>query len=143
MNIVKRAAAIAAIACAVPLAGAVAPSTAKAATFPTQCKYPVATYARPGNFFTVYHETLNAEVCFNGQSVWAPWTNHRFSAVPGWNGTELGRGTFYDPNRYGGSLTVWSNDRDSVGFGPVTFNEDTFLRIWVTRTGQVYTYAGR
>jgi hypothetical protein len=134
---------IAALLCAVPFAGGIGTSSASAATFPTRCVYPAATYARPGNFFTVYHETLNAEVCFNGQSVWAVWTNHRFSAVPGWNDTELGRGTFYDPNAYGGSLTVWSNDRDSFGWGPVSFNEDTFLRIWVTAQGVQHTYAGR
>ena len=127
------------LACAAAVAFA-ATGTASAATV---CTTPSVTYNGQGNFFTVFHETLNAEVCHDGiHRPWVIWTNHRFSGVPGWSGVELGRGVFWDPGRYGGSTTIWSNDADTFGWGPASFTEDTFLRIWVTPSGQTYTFGG-
>lgn len=108
----------------------------------TGCIYPSVTYYGKGNFFNVISETLSAEVCFGSGNVWTVWTNHKFSGYPGWSGTELGRGVFWDPGRYGGALTIWSNDQDTFGWGPTVYNEDTFLRIWVTPNGQEYQYGG-
>jgi hypothetical protein len=116
------------------------PAGASAATY---CSTPSVTYAGQGNFFNVFHETLSAEVCHDGyHNPWVIWTSHRFSGLPGWSGTELGRGVFWDPYRYGGSTTIWSNDADTFGWGPASYTEDTYLRIWVTRSGQVYTFGG-
>ena len=115
---------------------------ASASTFPTRCVYPSVSYSEHGNFFNVYTERLTAEICYNGSSAWQVWSSHSFSGVPGWNDVETGRSVFYDPGAYGGALTVWANERDSFGWGPATYNQDTFLRIWFKPNGQWYSYGG-
>ncbi len=108
----------------------------------TSCETPSVTYDGKGNFFNVYHETLSAEVCFNGRSAWVVWSSSRFSAVPNWSEADLGKGTFFDPHRYGGSMTVWRNARVTFSFGPVSMSQDVFLRIWMRPDGRVWTFGG-
>lgn len=137
--------ALVALACA---AGFIASIPANAAAA-TTCTYPSATYTQQGNFYTVFQDELSAEVCRDDSGIHLVWTSHRFGGLPGWNNTELGRagdaqhGWFWDAGRYGGSWTIWADERDTFGYGPLSYPEDVFLRIWVSAGGQtIATYGG-
>jgi hypothetical protein len=115
------------------------------------CVTPIATY-HGGPFGVYYTASVTAELCPTRRG--APWKvqwgpNPYFSplacvALTGlcYRETAEGAGSFYDKTRYSGSETVWANDLITVT-GPGYSNEYwLYFRLWVTNSGQTFTFAG-
>lgn len=138
------------------MVGACLVPAAASASVPASCP-PGGHYINPPNgvgavvFRPGIGGILTAEPCVNGYSVPSVlWSN--FTPITGGfiTSEQLGKDTFWDPTRYGGSTTIWANvlytsttSADFLGLGGTyVHQEELYFRIWITPRGQVYTYAG-
>lgn len=131
------------------------PASAAAAPGPGHCLYPQVTYTDKKAEFA---DTLSAKVCpgrnrlrlvssdnfFNPYGMTDPNTD-----VVAWNTPYVdytGDGAhswFWDPQRYGGSWTIWADVHVTISYvNGGRAQETVYLRIWIPRKGKVVTFAG-